>query len=208
MITLRQLAALHIDKQSGGMQGSDTQLFYRSTILKIRPLLNEILKIETLKARDDGDRNGPTDYIASYDLTVSKEGGVAKATLPEFYMHLPYNGGIYRVFPRDRRQGGYDFKRTYNPGVSANTDAGNYPGTKNYWAEGRDLYFRKAFVSPTDDMKITVQIFVAAPDTVTEDAMLPVSPEHIAEVLRRLDQLAQPVAMMPQDKTNNANPNA
>lgn len=205
MITLKQLAALHIDKYSGGMQGVDSPLFYRSTILKIRGLLNEILKIEVLQARNEGDRNGPVQYIASYNLTVTKTGGVAKVTLPEFYLQMPYNGGIYRVFPKDRRQGGFDFVRTYNPGVSANTDAGNYAGHKNYWAEGRDIYFRKAFSEPNDDLNVTVQIFVAAPDSIGENDVLPISPDQQMEILRRLDILVQSV--LPQDKLNNQSPN-
>lgn len=206
MITLKQLAALHIDKLSGGMQGGDSQLYYRSTILKIRGLMNELLKIEVITGREAGDRNGPAQYIASYDLAVTMSGGVAKTTLPDFYLTLPFNGGIYRVFPKDRRQGGFDFKRTYNPGVSAKTDAGNYAGYKQYWAEGKDLYFRRAFTEPGEDMNVTVQIFVAAPDTVGESDQLPISPDQISEILRRLDLLAQP--MLPQDKTNNANPNS
>lgn len=205
MITLKQLAALHIDKWSGGMQGVDSNLHYRSTILKIRGLVNEILKIEVLHARNEGDRNGPAQYIASYDLTVEKTDGVAKATLPEFYIQMPYNAGIYRVFPRNRRQGGFDFVRTYNPGVSANTDAGNYAGHKNYWVEGKVIYFRKAFSEPDDNMDITVQLFVAAPDLIGENDLLPISPDQQMEILRRLDVLAQPI--VPQDKLNNQSPN-
>jgi hypothetical protein len=205
MITLKQLAALHIDKWSGGMQGNDSQMFYRSTILKIRGLMNEVLRIETLRARDEGDKNGPVQYIASYDLLVTKTGGIAKVTLPEFYLQMPFNGGIYRVFPKDRRQGGFDFVRTYNPGISANTDAGNYAGHKNFWAEGKELYFRKAFVEPNEDLNVTVQIFVGAPDTVGENDILPISPDQQSEILRRLDILAQPI--VPQDKVNNNNPN-
>lgn len=204
MSTLRQIAALHIDKWSGGQQGVDSPLYYRTTILKIRGLLNTLLRVQTLQARNEGDKSGSAICLASYDLAVAKAGGVAKATLPQFPLDLPFNGGIHRVFPKDRLQGGFDFVRTYNPGVSAHTDAGNYAGYKYYWEQGKDLCFKGAYSEPDEDMNVTVQMFVAAPDTIGENDLLPISPDMQTEVLRLLDQIHMPPVAV--DKVNNNNP--
>lgn len=204
MVTLANISDLHLDKWSGGMQHGDIQMYRRSTIIKIRSLLNEILRIELLNARNVGDKSGPGMYVASYDLPVSKSGGIAFATLPDFHINLPNGGGVHRVFPINRDQGGEDFVRTYNPGVSAKSDAGNYPAYKYYWEQGNKICFRGAYSEPGEDMNVTVQIFVAAPSTIGENDPLPVSPDHIAEVLRRLDQMKEPV--VPVDKTNNLSP--
>lgn len=205
MITLKQLAALHIDKWSGGAQPNDSQIYYRSTILKIRGFLNDILRITILNNKNDGDKGVPPQAIASYDLTVTRSGGVAKATLTENFLMLPHAAGMYRVFPKDREQGGYDFTYMANPGISSRTKAGNYPTKRYYWIVGRSMYFRGAYSEPTDVMVVVVQQIVAAPDSIGENDFLPISPDQQAEVLARLDQ-----SMMPPvgaDKTNNNNPN-
>lgn len=204
MTTLRKLAALHIDKWSGGQHGVDSPMYYRTEILKIRGILNELLRVQTLQARNEGDKTASGNCIASYDLAVAVAGGVAKATLPQFPINLPFNGGIHRVFPKNRIQGGFDFTRTYNPGVSAHSEAGNYPGYKYYWQQGKELCFKGAYSEPNEDMNVTVQIIVAAPDSIGENDELPIGPDMETEVLRRMDQLRLP--MVPVDKVNNNNP--
>jgi hypothetical protein len=204
-ITLKQIADLHIDKWAGGMQTHDTQDYRRSTILKIRGICNGLLKIDILNMRNDGDKKGSGTALAEYERPVTKEGGVASATLPEFPISIAHDGGIHRVFPKDRAQGGYDFERTYDPGVSIKTRSGNYYGSKKYWIVGNKINFRGAYVEPDEDMNVIIQMFVAAPDTIGEDAALPIPPEYVEEILRRLDIMKQPV--MPADKVNNNNPN-
>lgn len=204
-ITLKQLAQLHIDKWAGGIEHGDVQDYTRSTILKIRGLCNEILKIDLLHHRNEGDKKGSGLALAEYERPVTKSGGLASATLPEFPMNLAHDAGIHRVFPKNRDQGGQDFERTYDAGVSINTRSGNYFGVKKYWLVGVKMCFRGAYVEPDEDMNVIVQIFVSAPDTIGENDALPIPPEYVPEILRRLDILKQPPVIA--DKLNNANPN-
>lgn len=205
MITLKQIAALHIDRLSGGSQSKDSQIKYRSTIMKIRAIANSILRIEALRNRDEGDRTAIGFCVASYDLTVTKSNGSAEVTLPEFYMQLPYNAGIKRVFPKGKGQGNYDYVLDSNPGISSNTRAGQYSAYKFYWPEGLKLKFRKVYDEPDEDLQVTVQILVAAPDSIGESDPLPITSDMVEEILKRLWIMDNP--QMPSDKLNNNNPN-
>ena len=100
MITLNKLASEVIRTLSGGDQAAESRIARREVIQRIRQTMNELLKLELLQGRTEGTRLPVAMYVATYPgLEVKAEGNVFITDLPEFYISLPYNKGIYSLHP-------------------------------------------------------------------------------------------------------------
>lgn len=207
MITLLQLAYQFIDDMSGGAQTSDSKLDERDVILKIRQIMNEIMVLKYFEKYQEGDRSAISLYISTYELTLEKDANrnITFVTIPEFYAQLPYNRGIHRAWlKQDSDEGEFnDIVISHQPAVSSKLRAGNVPGIKYGYLEGFKLVLRNVQFDKTPQ-KAFIQLIIAAPDSIGINDPLPVVPEQQSEIYKRLMAIYRPV---PQDLTNNANPN-
>lgn len=208
MVTLRQLAYQFWDDISGQGVTSDSRFDEREIVLKIRQLMNEVLPMKLYEKWNDGDRSAPSIYIVSYPLVLQADADNDRCVfnMPEFYQGLPYNRGIHRIFLKKDQYN--DFIINHNPGVSANLPAGNLFGKKYVYIEGLQGIVRAMTLEPddTDEEKtIICQLLLAAPDKIAITAPLPIMPDQINEILKRLRAQYIPT---PQDLTPDGNKDA
>lgn len=195
MITLRQIAAQHMDRFSGGDVKTSSELSYQEIIFQIRQIANQVLKVQYYEKWKEGDRSATTQCIATYELTLQNDtvDGLAYVTLPEFYISLPYNRGVHRIFQRALKQGGEptekEFTLMHTPSTSLKTRTARYPGMNYCWIEGYKVKFYNIFAEPDKTNKLVTQVIVAAPDTVLENDALPIMPEIVPLILDRLAQM-------------------
>ncbi len=195
MITLRQIAAQHMDRVAGGDVPSSSPLSFQQVIFQIRQIANLVLKVSSIEKYNDGDRSAVTNCIATYELTLQNDSvdGVAFVTLPDFYISLPYNRGVHRIFQRALKQAGNptdkEFTIMHQPAVSLKTRTARYPGMNYCWIEGFKVKFYNMYAEPGATNKVVSQLIVAAPDQVGEDDALPIMPETVIEILTRLAQI-------------------
>lgn len=197
MITLRKLAHLFISDVSGGDQSKDSQIDEREVMLKIRQLMAEVLFLKQFEKLNSGDRSPITQYVASYDLSVADGDDFQTSTLPEFYVGLPNNRGVHRVFEKDNPRN--DFLPMRNPAVTQSLETARIKGLNYYYVEGLTIVYPRLNNSITD---VTVQLIIPAPDTITKDANLPILPEHQSQILR---MLKEDYAYVPKDYLNDNN---
>jgi hypothetical protein len=198
MITLSQIAEQYIRDVSGGDQSKDSQVDRREVIVKIRQLMNQLLMGSYFQKWNEGDRSATTMYIASYELTINKsEDERYYVDLPEFYVSLPYNRGIHRVFRKGSPENGFTPQHNYS--VSDRVNASRVNSIDYYYVEGLRVFLRGKHTVQKDG-KIVAQLIVAAPDSVGENDPLPIIPEHQSVILQALKQGYLPTK---QDRLNN-----
>lgn len=193
MITLRQIAVTHIDRFSGGDRKTGSELSIQDIVLKARGICNELLKTEYIGKMTEGDRSAITNCIATYQLTLLNDGQSAYVILPDFYLSLPYNRGVHRIFQYAKKAKGEptetDFTLAHFPAVNLKTRTARKPGLNMCWIEGYKLKFYKVYAEPDKTNTINVQLIVAAPDSIGEDDPLPIPPELVIRVYDRLAQM-------------------
>jgi hypothetical protein len=207
--TLRKVAALHIDQISGGDQSKDSQLKYPMIIARIRHLLNDFIKPLIYEGYNDDSKIPPSNFIVNYEITVVNDVLGAYVDLPDFYLSLPHGRGIHRVIQRipvGTMPGQFtetEIIPTQSPSINQNTRAGRYPTHKKYYVEGQRIRLQNIYADPGQTNKLIVQTICAAPDSIGENDILPISPEQVSQVLLKLNGFIYPV---PLDKLNNDNP--
>lgn len=200
MITLKQIASVHMDRFSGGDRKSISELTYQDVVFRIRTICNELLVATYFPKYQEGDRGAITQCIASYELTLTNDVDCAYITLPDFYVSLPYNRGIHRVFQRAKKaQGnptGTEYTLTHHPAIGLKTRTSRYAGLKMCWVEGFKIKFYNLYAEAPGanpnvpgTNKVVVQIIVAAPDSIGENDPLPIMPEMIPKIYDRLAQM-------------------
>lgn len=209
MLTLKKIAALHIEQINGGDASKDSQSSYQIVIPRIRHILNDFIKPLINERYNDDDKTVPTNFLVTYDFTVQNDALGAYVDLTESYLSLPHNRGIKRAFQRmpvESQPGAfseYELIPTEFPEFNRNTRAGRYPTHRKYYMEGLRLRLQNISAEPGQTNKVYVQQVVAAPDSFGENDPLPLSPEMISQVLLKLMAFVPPA---PQDKINNQNP--
>lgn len=198
MITLRKLAALHISDVSGGDQSKDSQIDEREVMLKIRQLMSELLFLKLFEKYNDGDRSPVAQYIASYDVLIKTETIYRYSDIPEFFITLPSNRGVHRLFEKDKPR--KDFIPLENPAVTQDLESANIYKNSYYYIEGMRIYYTK-LVNPNAKY-VTMQLIIPAPDTIGKDDPLPIIPEQQSEILRQLKGIETTV---PKDYLNDNN---
>lgn len=198
MITLKQIAAMHMDRFAGGDRKTSSKLSYQEVVFNTRFICNELLKAEYFTKMQNGDRSNVLNCIAVYELPLQNDlvDGVAYVTLPEFYISLPYNRGVHRIFQRAKKikgesqqSGITEFTLVDQPAVSLRTRTLRYPGMNYCWIEGFKVKFFNMYAEADATNKVIAQLIVAAPDNIAETAALPIMPEIIPRVLDRLAQM-------------------
>ena len=206
MVTLNQLASQFIDDISGQSKTTDSRWDVREVVLKIRQLLNEVMVLNYFGKYQEGDRSAITQYISTYKLTLQNDSDLNRAfvTFPEGYVSLPYNRGVHRVFLKRDDENYKDVVISHNPGVGQNIKAGNVPDVIYGYLEGLNLVFRNLSVEPDDEpLTVVAQLIIAAPDSIGLNDPLPVVPEQVSEVMKRLMAMYRPT---PIDLAINGNP--
>lgn len=206
MLTLKKIATLFIhDMSGGGIASKDSVLDERDVILKLRSYLNTVMKPIFFEKKNEGDNSAITQAIYPYELSVQVDDtGKKFVTLPDTYMALPYNKGIWRAFVK----GNYtrDFVLQHNPGISSNLPHMKLKDIQYCYVEGLKLKFGRDCTASKAD-KIIVQILNMAPDVLGENDPLPMVPEQLAEVNNMLKRDFAPFAQIPVDYANNQNTN-
>lgn len=205
--SLKQLASIHIEQWNAGTKSKDSQSKYQIVIPQIRVILGDLFMPLMYERYNEGDRTPPAMYINSFELTLSNSEKGAYVDLSEWFVDLPRDKGIWRVFQKLPDKGYTEFIPTKHRSINLNTRAGRYPTHKKYWIEGRRIYLQNIFAEPGKFNKIEVQIICPAPATVGENDFLPISPTQANLILRKLLELNAPQLLIPQDRLNDDNPN-
>lgn len=210
MVTLKQIASLFIDQHSSGDVSKDSRLSYQILIPRIRLLLNDFIKPLVFERYNDDDRTAVSNFIVSYELTLTPDTLGSYVDLTENYISLPHNRGVHRVIhrtPSMAMPGQYVDNECYpttSPSINRNTRSGRYPTNKKYYIEGKRIRFQNTSVEPGETNKAIIQIITAAPDVYGENDLLPLSPDMISSMLLKLNAF---IYQVPQDKINNNSPN-
>lgn len=211
MITLKKIAALHIESQVAGDASKDSQLSYQIIVPRVRHLLNDFIKPLMLERYNDDDRTIPTNFLVQYEFTVQNDSLGAYVDLTESYLSLPHNKGIRRAFqrlPKQSQPGAFEefeLIPTQFPEYNRGTRAGRYPTHRKYYMVGQRLRLQNVYAEPGQTNKVFVEQLVGAPDTYGENDALPISPEMVSQILLKLQAF---VYKTPSDQTNNGSPNS
>lgn len=187
MITLKQIASQHITRFSGGDRQNKSELSYQEVIFNTRSICNELIKPVYWEKSNEGDKSAITQCIASYELTLTNDVDCAFVTLPDFYIALPFNRGIWRVYQRALKAmgnpTGTEFTLVHNPSVSLKTRTARYAGINIAWVEAFKIKFYNLYAEPAGNNpnvpgtnKVIVQLQVMAPDSIGENDPLPILP--------------------------------
>lgn len=200
MITLNQLSTEVIRTMSGGDQSIESKIQRREVIVRIRQVLNEMLKVELLNHRSEGTRLPVSQYIGTYPgLVVQEVGDQKHLELPETFLGLPYNKGIYALYPDNRPKS--QIIRRNNPYVSNGLASKYLEGSEGYWTEGFKVYFDDPEFS---HKKVTAKLVIAAPDTIGKDDPLPITPEMQSQAIRAVTQDMMLQKAIPEDQINDS----
>lgn len=183
MNTLRQLAYLIIDELTAGKP--DTEMAYdeREIIMRLRMQLSELFKIQRLENRAEGSREIVPIYIYTYtDQTVNFPSATAKyctVPVPDFYVNLPYNKGIYAVAPNNDIHDHYTRRR--NQTITRRLKCGDLQGKMGWWSEGMTIYLSPPSRVPKT---VAIKLVLPAPSAIGDNDPLPLTPELQAQLLR------------------------
>jgi hypothetical protein len=189
----------------GGLASKDSVLDERDVILKARSYLNTVMKPIIFEKKNEGDNSAITQALYPYELIVDVDATEQKfATIPDTFMALPDNRGLWRVFMK----GNYtrDFVLQHNPGISGNLPHTKLKNIQYCYVEGLKVKFAKGCTVRKGD-HIIVQIWNMAPDALGDNDPLPMVPEQLAELNSMLKKDFAPFAQIPQDMLNNQNTN-
>lgn len=198
MVTLQQLAWEVIRLESGGSQSDDSELSEAYVIKMLRQAANKLLSAQIYNNLNSDDRGSLPLCIASYTVSVQGTNPNKYIDLPEFYMSLPFNKGLYGIAPVDNRT--KHFIPRHNPGVSKDLPCADFdPGTYSYFTEGLRVYFDNELPLA----KVLVKLLVAAPDNVAKTDSLPIYPDMQTDLIMIVRQMLsnQPI----QDKILDGN---
>lgn len=192
MITLRQISQTIIDRLSGGDRKTGSELSVQDIVFKVRSVCNELLKAEYITKYQDADRSAVTQCVANFELTLVNDPDCAYITLPDFYLNLPWNRGIHRIFQRALNAQGNptdtEFALSHQPAIGLKTRTARYPGINLCWVENFKVKFYGIYAEPGTTNKVIVQLIVAAPDSIDEDSPLPIMPEMVPKIYDRIIQ--------------------
>lgn len=206
MDTLRQLAYTGIGRLQAGDRKTSSEYSVQDIIFKLRGLCNEAIKADYTWKYADNDKSAMTQCIATYELTLSNDPDTAYVTLPDFYLNLPHNRGVHRIFQRALHPEGdptdIEFTLSHQPAIGLKTRTARYPGINVCWVEGRKIKFFNLYAEPDVTNVIIAQLIVAAPSTVGDDDPLPLPPELAAKILDRLvfQELNPPLTIQTMNK--------
>ena len=192
-ITVRKLAQEIIRLESGGDRSNDSQLSEGYVMLMVRQASNKFLKNMIFENYSDDDRSTLPLMVVRYEVDTAGTSPNKYITLPDFYVHLPFNKGLRGVaLVEDPTNEGIP---RHNPGVSRNLPCADLgPDEFSYYTEGSKVYFDDNF----DYGKVLLKLVVASPDSITDDAFLPIYPEHQADLILMVRQMI--ANRPPQDK--------
>lgn len=199
-ITLRKIAQEVIRLESGGDPSNDSRYSEAYVILMARQACNKFLQTKVFERMAVDDRSTPQLCIATYEVDVVGDFPNKYITLPDFYIHLPFNKGLHAIAPVEDPTN--HMIPRHNPAVSRNLPCADLdPGQYSYWTKGNKVYFDGEEV---DFGKVIVDLVVAAPDNVAADDALPMYPENVYDVVMLVRQLLsnQPI----QDRILDNNP--
>lgn len=204
MITLQQIADLILHDFEGGLPSKESKLDRRDIILKARSFLHTVLKPVMYEKWAEGDKSALSQAIYTYELSLSEDAEGKYIAIPDFYMALPDNRGIHRIYVKGNPY--VDFTPQANPGITGNLPHASLKGMQYYTVEGMKIRIRKGSAAKKGD-KMMLQIINMAPDALAETASLPLMGEQLAELIRLLKQDYAPFAGVQTDYLNNQNAN-
>lgn len=205
MITPKQLADTFISDQSGGDQSKDSGLDVREVILKIKSYIVPLVKGEYFGKLNEGDKSAITQLIATYELSLEVEDtGQKFITIPDFYITLPYNKGIHRLYIKGNPFN--DFVIMHQPGISGRLPHTLIKNEQFCYIEAMKVKMGPGCTAKKAD-KIILQLITPSPDTLGDNDPMPILNEHVAQIMEMLKRGFAPVAMLPNDMANDNNPN-
>lgn len=204
MVTLNQIADLILHDFEGGIPSKDSKLDRRDIIKKARSFIHTIVKPLYYEKWNEGDKSAIPQCIYSYELSLSEDAEGKYIAIPDFYMSLPDNRGIHRVYVKGNRYA--DFVIQNNPGVTGDLPHSSMKGVQYCSIEGLKVRMNKGCTAKKAD-KMILQIINIAPEALADDADLPLMGEQLAELLKLLKMDYAPFANVQTDYLNNNNPN-
>lgn len=204
MITLNQIADLFLHDFSGGDVSKDSQLDRRDIVLKVRSYINSIIKVEIFNKKNEGDNSAVSSAIGTYEVTLLEDGGEKYILIPDFYLTLPYNKGIHRMYVKGNPY--EDFVIQHNPGITSTLPHMKIQGLQFCYVEGDKIKMGKG-CSAKKAAKLILQLIVPVPDSIGPNDPLPILKEYMPEVMARLKADYAPLMAIPNDYANNQNTN-
>lgn len=208
MISILKLSQQVIRKVSGGNQSKDSQLDRREVMLKVRQIMNEEGKKSFFENYNMGEPGVEGQYVARYNnIDVLKDDTTNEeySDIPSTYIALPNGRGIREVVPVKSGCNPLVIRKHGAKGIYAMLPTANLEGELGCWPEGNKLIYDKSLLAK-GIKKVTIKLAVAAPDSVAEDDDLPIDEGAANTIVDRAVQFF--IQQMPQDRTNNNNPNS
>jgi len=202
MTTLNSIAHLIKDRLAGGNSSVDNQLDERDIIIRIRQVINQVLRISFFENMGIGDRNASNLYIVSYEVSIMEDTAekYKYIKLPDVLANLPYNKGIHSMHPKGSPD--ETLIRANNHYVTRNLRSSQMEGKPAYFLEGDRLVMRKKNWK-SSWTKMIVKLKLAAPDKFGLDDPLPVYADQISQVVEIVTTYFAPPVI--QDVLNDGN---
>lgn len=204
MITLNQLADMLLHDFEGGIPSKESKLDRRDIILKARGFIHAVVKPLYYEKWNEGDKSAIPQCIYSYELSLLEDAEGKYISIPDFYMALPDNRGIHRVYVKGNRFS--DFVIQTNPGITGDLPHSSMKGVQYCSIEGLKVRMNKGCTAKKADRMI-LQIINIAPEALAADAALPLMGEQLAELIKLLKMDYAPFANIQSDYLNDNNPN-
>lgn len=192
-VTIRKIAQEIIRLESGGSPSNDSELNEGYVMTMVRQASNKFLKNMVLENYADDDRSTLPLMVVRYEVDVAGTNPNKYITLPDFYIHLPFNKGLRGIaLVEDPTNEGIP---RHNAAVSRNLPCADLdPNQFSYYSEGLKVYFDDNF----EYGKVLLKLVVASPDSIAADDSLPVYAEHQADLILMVRQMIS--NRPPQDK--------
>lgn len=205
MNTLQQIADLFISDVSGGKVSKDSTISKQEVIKKIRSFVHTVIKPVYYEKWNEGDKSAIPQCIYTYELSLQEDAYGKYIAIPDFFMALPDNRGVHRVFVKGNSYD--DFVIQNNPGITGNLPHSSMKGVQYATIEGLKVRMGKGSMASKAN-KIMLQIINVAPDALLETDPLPLMGEQVAELMKLLKMDYAVFAGITTDYLNNANTNS
>ena len=190
MTTLKKEAYLIKDDLAGGNSSIDDQLDVRDIMMQYRAEMANLLQLTFYDNLSMGDKSVVPAYVAFYpdlEVKVDSQDDCRYIDLPSAYIHLPHNRGIVKLNPSKTPE--VQIYKSTNPYVAQDLPGvANFEGNPWGWPEGIKFKFSQHNWNVEDWTKVNVKLLIPAPETLGESDTLPIVPNQIAEIRRRVKE--------------------
>lgn len=190
MTTLRKEAFLIKDELAGGNSSIDDQLDVRDIIMQYKAEMSNLLQLMFYDNMSLGDKSVIPVYVAFYpdiEVKLDTQDDCRYIDLPSSYMQLPHNKGIVKMNPSKTPE--VQIYKSNNPYVAKDLPGvANFEGSPWGWPEGTKFKFAQNNWNVDAWQKVNVKLLIPGPDSLGENDTLPIIPNQVSEIRRRVKE--------------------